>query len=427
MESAVGNVRLFEKFVCHCDVKGSLTLITTMDIGARRALFGAWVYTEVSFFVWILFGPLALFMAKEMAISRGEIGFLVSLPILTGTLLHLPVGLLTDRFGAWRVGLAVHGVLALDLALLAWPTPVALPAMFVAAVFLGMAGVSFAVALPLVSARFPVEHQGKALGLTAFGGTGALLAAFIAPSLAESHGFRPVMVFALGLVLFSALVFGWTARHEPVPHARPAWSHYLQVLRYADTYWFCLFYAITFGGMVSLASLLVIYFHDMFHFSPTVASVLATLCILASALFRPVGGWLADRWGGIRTLQTAFVTVAISVLSLTLLPSSAMVGVTMVAVVMASFGAGNGALFQLLPIRFRRQMGVITGLVGAAGGMGGFLFVFTASGLQGYVSAFQAVFLFYGGLGMLAMVGLASVKKRWRTTWGAPQTTTARI
>ncbi|MBF0624450.1 MAG: NarK/NasA family nitrate transporter [Magnetococcales bacterium] len=402
----------------------------TTAFGARRTLLGAWIYTEVSFFVWILLGPLALFMADAWSLSRGEIGLLVSLPILAGTLLHLPIGLLTDRFGAWRVGLVVHGGLALDLVLLAWPMPMATPVLFVAAVFLGMAGVSFAVALPLVSARFPVEHQGKALGLTAFGGTGALLAAFIAPGLAESQGWRSVMALALGLVLFSGLMFGWTARHATAPrtHQPAAWSHYLHVLRHADTYWFCLFHAITFGGMVSLAASLVGYFHDQFRFSPSLAGTMATLCILASALFRPVGGWLADHWGGIRTLQVAFVTVALCVVLLTLLPPSAAAGaVALVAVVMSAFGAGNGALLQLLPIRFRRQMGVITGLVGAAGGLGGFLFVFAASGLQQNLAIFQPVFLFYGALGLLALVGLASVKRRWRTTWGAPRMTNARV
>lgn len=399
-----------------------------MDMGAKRTLLGAWIYTEVSFFIWILLGPLSLFLAEELSLSRGELGLLVSLPILTGTLLHLPAGLLTDHFGAWRVGMAVHGVLILDLLLLSWPGEIARPTLYGAAVFLGMAGVSFAIALPLVSARFPVEHQGKALGLTAFGGTGALLAAFIAPGLAASHGWHAVMALALGLVVLSGLVFGWAARHEPVPHARPEWSHYLYVLRYADTYWFCLFYAITFGGMVSLASSLVLYFHDQFRFAPPVAGLLATLCILASALFRPVGGWLADHWGGIRTLQSAFILVAISVLLLTWLPTSAAAGaVALVAIVMASFGAGNGALFQLLPIRFRRQMGVITGLVGAAGGLGGFFFIFVANGLQRQMSALQPVFLFYAGLGLLALVGLASVKRRWRTTWGAPHITTARV
>ncbi|MBF0109412.1 MAG: NarK/NasA family nitrate transporter [Magnetococcales bacterium] len=403
--------------------------LPALSDGTKRTLLGAWLYTEISFFAWILLGPLSLYLSRDLGLSRGDLGLLVSLPILAGTLLHLPVGMLTDRFGAWRVGLSAHGVMILALALLAWPGSLGWSGLALSAFLLGSAGVSFAIALPLVSARFPVEHQGKALGLTAFGGTGALLAAFLAPALAESHGWHAVMGLALGLTLFSALVFGWTARDVLPPREHPSWSHYLYILRYADTWWFCLFYAITFGGTISLASSLVLYFHERFHLTPTLAGGVTTVCILASALARPVGGWLADHWGGIRTLQAGFAVIALCVLLLSLMPAAApaLPSVLLVAVVMAAFGTGNGALFQLLPIRFRRHMGVITGLVGAAGGLGGFFFVFAASGLHQWTEAFQPVFLFYGGLGLLALVGLASVKRRWRTTWGAPQATTARV
>lgn len=395
---------------------------------ARRTLLGAWVYTEVSFFVWILLGPLALFIAAKQGLSPQETTLLVSLPILSGTLLHLPVGMLTDRFGPFGVGLLVHGVVLLGLLLLVSPYVANKTVLFAGALLMGTAGVSFAVALPLVSASFAVEHQGKALGITAFGGTGALLAAFFAPLLADSYHWQLVITLALVLVLASTIIFGTTASHKTTEKPHPTLAHYLYVLRYADTYWFCLFYGVTFGGMVSLSSFLVVYFHDRFQLSPTTSGVLATLCILASAVFRPVGGWLADRRGGIRTLQIAFIVVALTSLLLTLLPKpGALFAVGDLAITMAAFGAGNGALFQLLPVRFRHSMGVITGLVGTVGGSAGFAFVFIASTMQQSLALYQPAFLFYTGLSLLALVGLASVKRRWRTTWGAPQMTNARV
>lgn len=404
-------------------IAGSTGVATT---GAVGALAGALGYTEVSFFVWILLGPLSLFIAADLGLSPGEMGILVSLPILTGTLLLLPVGMLADRFGPWRVGMGVHGLLVLALVILVWSARTAGAGLFLGAALLGLGGVSFAVALPLVSACFTVEHQGKALGLTAFGGTGALLAAFLAPVLAETYDWRTVLLVALGVVLCSWGLFAWTGRGVAPLRSRLTWPHYLSVLRYADTFWFCLFYAVTFGGMVSLSSFLVGYFHDQFHLPPTTAGVLATLSILAGALFRPVGGWLADRRGGIRTLQTAFIAVTIGALLLSFTPVRGLSVIGLV-LVMTAFGGGNGALFQLLPIRFRNHMGVIVGLVGTAGGLGGFLFVFAAAGLQRHLGAYQPAFLFYGALSLLALAGLSTVKRRWRTTWGAPQVTTARV
>lgn len=397
---------------------------------AKRTLLGAWLYTETSFFAWILLGPLAFFIAEEFKLSSREITLLVSLPILVGTLCHLPVGLLSDRFGFRKVGLILHILTIVVLVgLVVTPVGGSRAILYVLAAALGLAGVSFAVSMPLVSRVFPIEHQGKALGLTAFGGVGAMLSAFVAPLLAQSYGWRIAAMLGATQFAVSLAVFAWAVQEAEVQPAPPRWTDYLYVLRYADTFWFCLFYVVTFGGMVSLVSLLASYFHDRFQLSPSTAGLLTTICILTGTLFRPLGGWLADHKGGIRTLQWAFGTVLACTLWLSLVATSSTLSFTVfnLLLIMAAFGAGNGAIFQMLPVRFRHHMGVITGLVGAAGGMGGFLFVMLHGWLQNLWSFFQPLFLLYAAFSLLALVGLASVKRRWRTTWGAPQTTTARV
>ncbi|MBF0425376.1 MAG: NarK/NasA family nitrate transporter [Magnetococcales bacterium] len=397
----------------------------------RRILFGAWFYTEASFAAWIVLGPLALFIAADMHFSQRALYALIALPILVGTICHLPVGLLADRFGARRVGLIVHALVILALLMFILTSEHSAPAfLFVGAALLGLAGVAFAISMPLVSRVFPEEQQGRALGLTAFGGVGALFSAFVAPVLAQAHGWRTAVLLVAGQMFLSLAIFASTAHENGRGITRPTWQGYLQVLRYVDTFWFCLFYVVTFGGMVSLISLLTAFFHDRFHTSPATAGLLTTACVLMGALFRPLGGWLADRHGGIRTLQGAFGVAAVCaswLASITTSPASLSSAVFNALLVTAAFGVGNGAIFQLLPVRFRRHMGVITGVVGAAGGAGGFLFLFLHGWLQKSWATVHPLFLFYAAFCLLGLIGLASVKRRWRTTWGTPRSTTARV
>lgn len=396
--------------------------------GHRGALFAAFLYTEVSFMIWIAMGAVALFAAEAMHLDPAATGILVALPILSGTLLKLPAGMLVDRLGPRRVGLAVHILLLVVLAWL-WARRGATGGdLYMMAAALGIAGVSFSVAMPMVSGWYPPEHQGKALGLTALGGAGTLLTAALGPRLAEAHGWQAVFGFAALPVALSLAVYLFLAEDPGErPPPRPV-ADYLLVLRYADSLWFCFFYAVTFGGFVSLASSLVVYFHDHFALSPAAAGGLTALCILSGTLFRPLGGWLADRLGGIRSMKLAFAAIAIALGLLTLAPEGLVrPSLMLLLVAMAGLGLGNGATFQLIPLRFFRQMGVMTGLVGTAGGLGGFFLAWGSGLLREATGGYRAGFLLYALLSLIALAGLWSVKQRWRTTWGAPHATTAKV
>lgn len=406
----------------------NLKSISFWKTGNRGTLFSAFLYTEVSFLVWIMLGPLSVYIAKELALNATQIGFLVAIPILAGTLLRLPVGLLVDHFGPKKVGLAVQ-ILMLTALLGLGKIPITqISELYFWSFLLGLAGASFSVALPLVSGWYPPEHQGKALGITALGGSGSFLTALLAPYLAETYGWQTTFDFAtipVAIVLLCYQFLVTESHHRPPPQPL---ARYFYVLRYGDTLWFCVFYAITFGGFVSLSSSLVVYFYEHFQLQPRLAGTLTAFCILGGALFRPLGGWLADHIGGILTLKIAFAMVTVTLLILGLVtPTPLTFALATLLLTMTMLGIGNGAVFQLISLRFFRQMGVVTGLAGTAGGLSGFLLATSFGFLREATGQYQTGFLLYASLSLLALIGLWSVKQRWRTTWGAPQVTSAKV
>jgi NNP family nitrate/nitrite transporter-like MFS transporter len=310
-------------------------------------------------------------------------------------------------------------------------------------VVLGVSGAGFAVAMPLASRWYPPHLQGMALGITGAGTVGVPLCSLFVPWLAQNYGWQNVFGF---LLVPSFLVFAyylWAARDAPDRPAPVTLKNYSAVLRDADTWWFMLFYGITFGGFVGLGSTLPLYFTQWYHLSGITAGVLAAIVGFVGALTRPVGGILADRFGGIRTLQILFMVVGLAYVAVALLPEGptpsleshpsahvggwnieSMPGMAWLAVCafflgLMALGMGNGAVFQLVPLRFRNEIGVMTGLVGMAGGVGGF-FLARALGLsQGATGGFLAGFSVFAGLAVIGFIGLLRVKTRWRTTWGA--------
>jgi len=162
------------------------------------------------------------------------------------------------------------------------------------------------------------------------------------------------------------------AKDSPKRPPRPAWRDYVAVFEQADTGWFCFFYCFTFGGFVGLASFLTLFFHDQYHLAKVRAGDFTTIVVIAGSFLRPVGGWISDRIGGYRLLLGLLAGVGCCLAAISSLPALPIV-VPLLFLCMGMLGMGNGAVFQLVPQRFAKQVGVVTGLVGAAGGFGGFL------------------------------------------------------
>jgi NNP family nitrate/nitrite transporter-like MFS transporter len=236
-------------------------------------------------------------------------------------------------------------------------------------------------------------------------------------------------VFGLALIPLVVVLGAYLILAKDSPECPPAkpLADYLKVLRDRDAWWFMFFYSVTFGGFVGLASSLTIYFNDQYGLSPVMAGYFTAACVFAGSLVRPVGGFVADRIGGIRSLSVVYLLAALFLLVVSFgLPQAWMALVTFVAA-MLMLGMGNGAVFQLVPQRFRREIGVMTGLVGMAGGIGGFYLASSLGYSKQLTHSYQSGFLVFAGLALVALIGLTSVKTRWRTTWGAANIALAKV
>jgi MFS transporter, NNP family, nitrate/nitrite transporter len=387
--------------------------------GHKPTLFAAFLYFDVAFMVWVILGPLAPIISEELGLSAAQKGLMVAVPTLAGAVLRLVNGLLVDRIGPKMTG-AIGQVIVMAGLLTAWWFGVnSFEATLALGVVLGFAGASFAVALPLASRWYPPEHQGKAMGIAGMGNSGTVLAALFAPILAKIFGWNEVLgiaVIPLALVFLFYLVAAKDSPDQPAPKPVTA---YAEVLKDQDAWWFMLFYGVTFGGFVGLSASLSIWFTDQFQLTPVVAGYCTAACVFMGSLVRPFGGALADRIGGIKTLSFVYALAAITLAAISMGPSTLPLALGLFLVVMAILGAGNGAVFQLVPQRFRNEIGVMTGLVGFGGGVGGFYLASSLGFAKQLTGSASAGFLIFAGLAVVALLGLTSVKKRWRTTWGA--------
>jgi NNP family nitrate/nitrite transporter-like MFS transporter len=398
-----------------------------LKAGHLPTLIAAFLYFDLSFMAWVILGPLAVQIAGDLHLNPAEKGFMVATPVLAGAVFRVVLGLMVDHIGAKRTGAVAQVIVIAGLALGWWLGIHSFAGTMLVGLVLGVAGASFAVALPLASAWYPPEHQGTALGIAGAGNSGTVLAALFAPGLAVALGWSNtlgLLILPLAVVLAVYLVL---AKDSPDRPAARGLAGYLGVLRSGDAWLFMFFYSVTFGGFVGLASSLTIYFNDQYGLPPITAGYFTAACVFAGSLVRPVGGAVADRIGGVRSLTVmyAVAAVALGVVS-TGLPQSWM-ALSVFVVAMLALGMGNGAVFQLVPQRFRREIGVMTGLVGMAGGVGGF-YLASSLGIAKQITGNAGPgFLVFAGLAVVALLGLTGVKRRWRATWSAAVAGAARI
>jgi len=395
--------------------------------GHKPTLFSAFLYFDLSFMVWVMLGPLAVQIAADLQLTPAEKGLMVATPVLAGALLRIVMGVLVDHIQPKKAGL-IGQVIVIAALLIAWLHGVhTYQHTLLLGVFLGFAGAAFAVALPLASRWYPPEHQGTALGIAGAGNSGTALAALFAPGLAIAYGWNNVFGLALIPLGIALVVYMIYAKDAPDAPPSKSLSQYLAVLKDKDAWWFMFFYSVTFGGFVGMASSLTIYFHDQYGLSPVIAGYYTAACVFAGSLVRPIGGYLADRIGGIRSLTIMYVLAAFFLFVLSFGVPQQLTGLAVVIAAMAALGMGNGAVFQLVPQRFRKEIGIMTGLVGMAGGVGGFYLASSLGYSKQMTGDYQVGLTIFAGLAILAMIGLMGVKTRWRTTWGSVTATTAKV
>jgi nitrate/nitrite transporter NarK len=335
----------------------------------RHALVLSTISFTVSFAAWGLIGGLAPVFTELYGLSASQTALLVAVPVLLGSLARLPMGMLTDRYG----GRLVFTVLLALSAIAAWLVPLTTSygTLIAAAFFLGLAGSSFAIGVAFVSRWAPAGRQGTMLGIYGLGTAGQSIAVFGGPVVARALGWPAVFRGTALLLLLWAVVFGLLARNAAGVARPTGTAEMLRLLRTSPIAWLLgAFYFLTFGGFVAFSIYLPTLLRTQFGLTLADAGFRAAGFVVLATAMRPVGGWLADRIGGAQVLSWVFGGVAAFSW---LLAWPSMVPFTVGALGCAALlGLGNGAVFKLVPERFPRETGTVTGLVGALGGLGGF-------------------------------------------------------
>ena len=385
--------------------------------GHWPTLVSAFLYFDFSFMVWTLLGPLGAQIGEALHLSPQEKGLMVAVPILSGAALRIVLGLAVDQFGAKKTGITSQLIVIAGL-LGAWLIGLKdYRATLLLGFLLGFGGASFAVALPQAGRWYPPHLQGLVMGLAGAGNVGTVLDALFAPRLAAALGWQAVFGLALIPAVLVLVVYSVFSREATVSYRKKRFIDYFNLLKERDAHWFCFYYTVSFGGFVGLASSYVLYFKSEFGLTPVQAGDLAALCTAAGALLRPTGGALADRIGGIRALYR-FYTVGSVALILAAIGHQLVFNLVMLMIASGALGMANGSVFQLLPQRFGKDLGVMTGLVGAGGGVGGFYLASSLGYSKGLTGSYLAGLTIFALLCCCAIVGLGVVKTRWRTTWG---------
>jgi MFS transporter, NNP family, nitrate/nitrite transporter len=383
--------------------------------GHAPSLLASFLYFDISFMIWVLLGALGVYITKDFGLSPAEKGLIVAIPILGGSFFRIVLGFLTDRIGPRKT--AIGGMLVTMIPLFwGWLFGESLAELYLIGILLGVAGASFAAALPMASRWYPPHLQGLAMGIAGAGNSGTLFATLFGPRLAESLGWHNVMGLALIPLTIVFIIYILIAKDAPSqPPAKPL-KEYFNVFKITDTWYFCILYSVTFGGFVGFTSFLSIFFVDEYGLTRIRAGEFVTLCVIAGSFFRPVGGFIADKIGGVKLLMFLFIGLTICMFGISFLYSLTAVTI-LLFIGMLFLGMGNGAVFQLVPQRFSKEIGFITGIVGAAGGVGGFLVPNILGTLKQVTGTYATGFLVFSAVGIVALLILGLAQLSWRKTW----------
>jgi NNP family nitrate/nitrite transporter-like MFS transporter len=393
----------------------SLPKHTFLRAGHLPTLIAALLYFDVSFMIWVLLGPLAPFLRDDLHLSATEQGILTAIPLLGGSLFRPLMGALGDRIGGRKAGL--FGIVITFVPLvIGWRFASTPPHFYALGLLLGIAGASFAVALPLASRWYPPEYQGLAMGIAGAGNSGTLLATLVMPRLAERHGWAYAFGAAMLPLAAVGVFFALVAKDSPARRAAASLRDYAAVLKESDTAWLAFLYSLTFGGFVGFASFLTIFFHEQYGLSRVSAGDFATIVVVSGSLLRPAGGWLSDRIGGYRLLLGVLGAFAACIAGVATEPPVT-IALVLLFVGMGLLGIGNGAVFQLVPQRFPREIGLVTGIVGAAGGLGGFLLPTLLGSIKDTTGTYDAGLLLIAAIAASSVFVLLELGRRWAGQW----------
>src|SRR5580700_1531028 len=385
--------------------------------GHPPTLLSAFLYFDFSFAVWVLNGAVGPFISEQFHLSPSQIGLMVSIPTLAGALMRFPLGVLSQYIG--RKSAAIFEMSAIVLALLyGFFFVTSFNDVLAMGVLLGIAGASFGVALSLGSGWFPKKYKGLAMGIAGAGNSGTAVASLFAPRLAMHFGWQHVYGFAAALMCLPLLVMIYFAK-EPPDHERLSLKEHLSCLFEADGWYFNLIYIITFGGFIGLATFLPSFYYAQFHMTKVQAGTYTVLATLTGSATRIVGGYFADKVGGITTLSVIFFIAIAGLFGLMTAPSL-LITTLLFMLCFAALGAGNGATFQLVPLRWPITTAVAGGMIGEIGALGGSILPNILGLSKQYSGSYRAGFVIYAALAAAILIMLRFVARSWTRSWIAP-------
>ncbi|WP_186200769.1 MFS transporter [Burkholderia gladioli] len=447
-----------------------IPLRASLSSGNWRSLLACFLYFDTGFTVWVLYGPLAPFIGKDIVMSAAQQGFLVAVPVLAAAILRVTLGNLYQSTDGRRI--ALMGVLLSAIPAVVLPFVPGTPSytlLLVLGVFLGIGGASFAVALPMAGSSYPPKVQGLVLGLAAAGNIGAVLDGFLFPHIAQALGWKFSTAAALPLLAIAGFaLFAWAEdrgeKSGSTRRARAAFlvslaglvalvlavhaglfgagktgvlllpvlgallaiavlpARYRAVLAERDTWVVMLVYSITFGGFVGMSSYVSLLLTNLYQMPKIDAGLFMSLLAFLGAIVRPFGGYLADRVTGVRALIVLLAIIAAADFAFAAWMPPLAGGIALLVCLYLAFGLGNGSTFQLVPHRWHGRTGLLSGIVGAAGGIGGFYLPVVMGIAKESTGSYQLGFATFGALATVAcglVVMLRSQWLGWASTAGA--------
>jgi NNP family nitrate/nitrite transporter-like MFS transporter len=391
---------------------------TFLKAGHPPTLFAAFLYFDFCFAVWVLNGAMAPFITKQYGLTPVQTGWMISLPTLAGALMRFPLGVMSQYIGRKNAALVEMSCIMVAMAF-GYFYVNSYSGVLAMGVLLGIAGASFGVALALGSGWFPPESKGLAMGIAGAGNSGTAIATFFAPQLAKAFGWQTVYGFAGLMMLLPFFVMLFLAKEPPDREDGHRFVDHIKCLWQADGWMFNAVYIITFGGFLGLATYLPTFFHDQFHIEQSEAKYYTTFAVLMGSCVRVLGGWLADRLGGIVAVSVVLIGVIGAFLATSAAPSL-MVTVILLICCFAALGLGNGALFQLVPLRWPATTAVAGSMIGEIGALGGAILPNVLAYSKQHTGSYSGGFIAFAGLAAAILVVLRIVQRFWVGKWIAP-------
>ncbi|AEK57777.1 NarK/NasA family nitrate transporter [Acidithiobacillus caldus] len=439
------------------------SVLSQLRAGNWRALLASFLYFDTGFTVWLLYGPLAPYMLQSLHLSPMQQGYLVAIPVLSAAILRIGFGNLYQAVdGRWLalVGVTLSAIPPLVLSL--YPATLSYEALIFLGILLGVGGASFAVALPMAGSNYPPKVQGTVLGIAAAGNIGAVLDGFLFPPLANHFGWAHATAAVLPLLALAGLTL-WFWGKDRAPKtgkvAPAAWGwgitliglaflavvtplnwlglqgkaallmlpvygvllslvflprRYVTVLRERDTWALILVYAITFGGFVGMSAFVSLLLVTLYHLPKIDAGMLMGIFAFTGAILRPFGGIIADRISGAIALRFFLAGICLIDTGFSLWTPTLPVSIALFLLLYSAFGLGNGATFQLVPLRWPEKTGLMTGIIGAAGGIGGFYLPVILGIAKEQTGNYHWGFGIFAGLSATALLLVFVLRHSWQ-------------